>query len=109
MKKKKLKQIKNGVKEIPHVKSEKEIEEEKKKKILARFPFLYNLMERRKKSVDRVYEVKKIKLDVLEGKSLWLFDKDNKYRKTAFKVAKNFYTEAFIIICIIISTASLSY
>ena len=73
------------------------------------FPFLYLLMERRNKSVDIIYESKEIKVDVLEGKSLWYFDKDNKCRKLAFLVAKNFKFEAFIIICIIISTASLSY
>lgn len=73
------------------------------------FPFLFNLMERRNKSVDMVYEKKIIKADVLEGKSLYLFDKDHKVRKYAFIVAKNYKFEAFIIICIIISTCSLSY
>jgi hypothetical protein len=83
---------------------------EKEEKALAEFPFLYNLMEHRNAAVNIKLETKKtIKLDVLEGKSCNLFPADSKCRKWAFVVAKNFKFEAFIIICIIISTASLSY
>lgn len=52
--------------------------------------------------------VKKKKVALLEGKSMYMFDKDNKYRKKAFELAKNNYFEAFIIIAILISTTSLS-
>ncbi len=48
------------------------------------------------------------KVDKLEGKSLYMFDKDNIHRKKCYMLAKNNYFEAFIIITILVSTTSLS-
>ena len=65
-------------------------------------------MQRRQLEVETKEIVKTVKVDKLEGKSLYMFAPDNKYRKRSYNLAKNNYFEAFIIITILVSTTSLS-
>lgn len=66
-------------------------------------------MIKRKESFFTEKKVVVIKEEInLEGKSLYLFDKDSKFRKYAYIIAHHNYFEAFIILCIVVSTTSLA-